>query len=235
MHSILCQVFEAKYQDTVYGVPPYKPVASLPNQYDDGSVLRNLAISIMQFWQHCYGADGSGGAVAAVSSTAQRVLHQLSSVPLEQHVSPAGWCEGLFKGQKELSSSLSVSTFLERQQVGRGGAADAGWGWDGVRHRQGGLSKTVAHAHVSWATLLFKAAVGIPLLYALTSTQGSEESGQLAEAFSCFPDTYPSVHVLSTPFPSSMRPSVRQRSPLCLQPRLWRRMTRTQCTRLLPR
>jgi len=145
-------VFEAKYRDTVYAVPPYKPVASLPNQYDDGSVLRNLASSIMQFWQHCYGADGTGGAVAAVSSTAQRVLHQLSSVPLEKHVSPAGWCAGLFKGQEDLSSSLAVSTFLARQQVGRGRAADVGQGW--VR---AGRTLQSRHAEVQWAPLLLTA------------------------------------------------------------------------------
>ncbi|KAL4440042.1 hypothetical protein ABPG75_003043 [Micractinium tetrahymenae] len=112
----LPEVFMAKYVDSVFAVPPYRPVANLPTDYDaDGSVLRGMAVSIEQFWRHCYGADGSGGAVAAAAAAAQQVLHQLCCIPLDG-VAPGEYCDQLFKGQEAVSSALSVRSFLERQQ-----------------------------------------------------------------------------------------------------------------------
>lgn len=117
------QVFMEKYRDAVFGVPAYKPVAGLPNDYDaDGGVLRGMAGAIMQFWQHCYGADGSSGVVAAAARAAQTTLHQLCNMPLE---GAGEWCEGHFKEQEAIGSAMSVQTFLEQQQVGSQGRA--GW------------------------------------------------------------------------------------------------------------
>lgn len=101
-------------------VDAYKPVCAQPNDYDaDGSVLHSMADSLLRFWHHCYGPDGQGGAVAAVTAAAQQALHQLAAVPLP--ASQGGstlWCEGLFKGREEVSSAFSVANFLRSQQVG---------------------------------------------------------------------------------------------------------------------
>ena len=101
-------------------VDAYKPVCAQPNDYDaDGSVLRSMADSLLRFWHHCYGSDGQGGAVAAVSAAAQQALHQLAAVPLPASQGGSSlWCEGLFKGREEVSSAFSVAHFLRTQQVG---------------------------------------------------------------------------------------------------------------------
>lgn len=112
----LPEVFMEKYRDSVYSVPPYRPVANMPNDYDaDGSVLRGMAASIEQFWHHCYGPDGSSGTVAAASAAARQVLHQLCCIPLDS-VAPGEFCDRLFKGQEDVASALSVRAFLERQR-----------------------------------------------------------------------------------------------------------------------
>lgn len=97
----------------------YKPVCAQPNDCDgDGSVLRSMADSLLRFWNHCYGTDGQGGAVAAVTAAAQQALHQLAALPLPAAQGGSSlWCEGLFKGREEVSSAFSVATFLSMQQV----------------------------------------------------------------------------------------------------------------------
>ncbi|KAL4423463.1 hypothetical protein ABPG77_005415 [Micractinium sp. CCAP 211/92] len=112
----LPEVFMEKYRDSVFPVPPYRPVANPPAEFDaDGSVLRGMAASIEQFWRHCYGADGNGGTVATASAAAQQVLHELCCVPLDD-VAPGEFVDQLFKGRREVASALSVRAFLERQQ-----------------------------------------------------------------------------------------------------------------------
>ena len=131
-----------KYRDAICAVPAYKPVANKPTTYDaDGSVLRGMGPAIMRYWQHCYGADGCGGAVAALTAAAREALHQLSCVPLvlapaggageagegmgegapEGATVPLAGCEGLNKllrDQEALSSAFSVHTFLEQEVRG---------------------------------------------------------------------------------------------------------------------
>ncbi len=103
-------------------VDAYKPVCAQPNDYDaDGSVLRTMADSLLRFWSHCYGPDGQGGAVAAVTAAAQQALHQLAVVPLPAAQGGSSlWCEGLFRGREVVSSAFSVASFLRTEQVGWG-------------------------------------------------------------------------------------------------------------------
>lgn len=69
---------------------------------------------LMQYWEHCYGAGGQGGAVAQVEAAASRTLHQLSAVPLFAQNGAANWCAGLFQSNGA-GSALSVRTFIELQ------------------------------------------------------------------------------------------------------------------------
>lgn len=92
-------------------------MAAVPNDYDDGAVLKGMAESMQRFWHHCYGTDGQGGAVAAVSAAAHAVLHQLAAVPLGGGLESAAWADSLFKDQEDVSSALLVSTFLEQEAV----------------------------------------------------------------------------------------------------------------------
>jgi hypothetical protein len=135
-------VYVDKYRDAIFAVPAYKPVANKPTTYDaDGSVLRGMGPAIMRYWQHCYGADGCGGAAAALTAAAREALYQLACVPLvlapageageagegmgegspEGATVPLAGCEGLNKllrEQEALSTAFSVHTFLEQEVRG---------------------------------------------------------------------------------------------------------------------
>jgi hypothetical protein len=103
------QVYVDNYRDAIFAVPAYKPVANKPTTYDaDGSVLRGMGPAIMRYWQHCYGADGCGGAVAALTAAAREALHQLSWVPLvlEPAAAAAGQPgEGTAEGPAEAAAA----------------------------------------------------------------------------------------------------------------------------------
>ncbi|PSC71393.1 Ribosome production factor 1 isoform A [Micractinium conductrix] len=119
----LPEVFNSKYREMVYQVSAYKPVASRPNDYDaDGSVLKGMADHIQKFWRHCYGADGGGGAVAALVAAAQRTMTALCVTPLVPGAAASApvsgpWPDALFKGHGPLSTALSVQQFLEERQL----------------------------------------------------------------------------------------------------------------------
>ncbi|PRW33197.1 Ribosome production factor 1 [Chlorella sorokiniana] len=115
----LPEVYPDKYRDAIYAVDAYKPVCAQPNDYDaDGSVLRSMADSLLRFWHHCYGKDGQGGAVGAVTAAAQQALHQIAAVPLPAAQGGSTlWCEGLFRGREEISSAFAVASFLRAQQA----------------------------------------------------------------------------------------------------------------------
>lgn len=50
-----------KYRDSVFPVPPYRPVANPPAEFDaDGSVLRGMAASIEQVGFEASGRTGTG-------------------------------------------------------------------------------------------------------------------------------------------------------------------------------
>ncbi|KAI3431662.1 hypothetical protein D9Q98_004709 [Chlorella vulgaris] len=111
------QVYSEQYRDCVYPVAPYRPVAVPPRQYDDGSVLRDMSGLLEQYWEHCYGADGQGGAAAMVAAAAARTLHRCTAVPLPSTQAAARWSADLFLNQHAVSTAMSVRAFLQQRSA----------------------------------------------------------------------------------------------------------------------
>lgn len=66
-------------------------------------MLKGMADHIQKFWRHCYGADGGGGAVAALVAAAQRTMTALCVTPLLPGAAASApvsgpWPDALFKG-----------------------------------------------------------------------------------------------------------------------------------------
>ena len=131
-----------------------------------------MGASLLRFWHHCYGADGRGGAVAAVTEAARHALHQLAAVPVPAGQGAAApWCEGLFKCREEVSSAFSVAAFLSTQQV-----------------RPGDAARGLGRAALCWVT---HAAVALPLRELPHCTASARHGRWPACAFSIHPQAEP--------------------------------------------
>lgn len=242
-----------KYRDSVFPVPPYRPVANLPNDYDaDGSVLKGMAASIDQVVQGMPCAKRQP-AHASIGKMSQRLFRGSDSTPtcsLLQLLStllapalaqcPQFWhhCYGADRnGGAVAAACAAAQQVLQQLSCVPLDIAAAGQLCDQIFKRQGQVASSLSvRAFMERQHQVRGRGCLMPecrrcLMSRLEGRSWSHAVMERCKANSplhsvLHPGSILKLHALRTHCCRRMLPSLRRRAP-CLPPRLCLRMTRT--------